>query len=146
MINSFKYIFIIIAIGYAEYILYSTGYDNGYNKANYEWTNGKLKDVSRDYQTLIESLKKSNESLKMSVQQYEQENTNLNNDVTTLRMRINKSNTLRNTNDKSNFTGQDTGEWREKINILVREFTNLAEERDAIALKYNELSDQCRMK
>lgn len=106
----------------------------------------KLEYVSNSesaYKQQLMALQARQDELLVQVAYYQRASVSVRSDAERLRSELRRA-TLSNTRIKSCPAGTDTGGWAGKMAAVLERATDLISERDEIALKYNELKEQCR--
>lgn len=115
-----------------------------------EYERGRLERTVDEYEELLtkERLARKNAEA-ISVQRADDLNR-LSADADALRLRIGElsarsQSDRNNAADRSNVAKTTQRRWDDKMGAVLREATNLIEERDRIAVDYNTLREQCRL-
>ena len=103
------------------------------------------------YEQTIQAYEQERENLQKQVEAYRARADVLHDDADALRMQLdaaerNYQQALSSATPKSEPASEYPSGWNEKMAGVLRECTAIAEERDQIALYYNELREQCKLK
>lgn len=122
----------------------------------YQWlyvnpTISQQNETIAQYEQTLQAYEQERENLQKQVESYRARADILHNDADALRVQLdaaerNYQQALSSATPKSEPTSEYPSGWNEKMAGVLRECTAIAEERDQIALHYNELREQCKLK
>ena len=131
------YVFLFLLVCYQWVYIYPTISQQNATIAQYEQT--------------IQAYERERENLQKQVEAYRARADVLHDDADALRMQLdaaerNYQQALSSATPKSEPASEYPSGWNEKMAGVLRECTAIAEERDRIALLYNELRSQCKLR
>lgn len=142
---------ILVLIAFAVWTAFA--YSAGHAKARSEYL-AQLYDVeqtvSQRYKQQVANMEASIVELQQTAQQYQQAADAMRDDADELRMQLKRAadhaRAVSNTSNQSCPTKELQDRCSAKMEAVLIRATDFAEERDQIALHYNELREQCQLK
>lgn len=109
------------------------------------------KETIAQYERTLEAYEQERENLQKQVEAYKARASDLHSDADSLRVQLdaaerNYKQAVSSAASKSEPAAVYPSGWSEKMAGVLRQCTAIAEERDQIALYYNELREQCKLK
>lgn len=104
--------------------------------------------VITQYENAMQVYEQEQRNLQKQVADYKSRADSLHADADELRMQLDEAyrRAVSDSPSKSESTGVNPSGWSEKMAGVLRECTAIAEERDKIALLYNELRSECKLR